>query len=167
VSSKATIDAMPALDRGAIENFLFREARIADEHRYLDWESLWTDDAIYWVPTDGANTDPEKHVSYIYDNRRRLHTRLSMLATGDRLAQVPPSGICRILSNIEIGDRDDQGDVPVWANFMLLESRRDHNVWGGRVTYKLRPDGDSFKLVEKKVVLTNSAEAIHKIAFIL
>ena len=35
--------------------FLYREARLADEARYAEWLALWTDDGVYWVP---ATTDP-------------------------------------------------------------------------------------------------------------
>jgi benzoate/toluate 1,2-dioxygenase beta subunit len=160
-------DQAVEVDRTAIESFLYHEARIADENRYAEWEALWADDALYWVPAGGAHTDPEEHVSYIYDNRQRLHTRLGMLAGGDRFSQLPPSGLSRVLSNIEIGEVDDAGDVTVYANFILLESRRDNILWGGRVTYKLRPEGKTFRLVQKKVVLTNSSEPIRKIGFIL
>jgi len=37
--------------------FLYREARFADEGRYDDWEALWTDDGVYWVPAAGDEGD--------------------------------------------------------------------------------------------------------------
>ena len=30
-----------------IEQFIYREARLQDEHEYDDGEALWTDDGIY------------------------------------------------------------------------------------------------------------------------
>ena len=42
-------------DHRAVADFLYREARLADEARYAEWLELWTDDAVYWVP---ATTDP-------------------------------------------------------------------------------------------------------------
>jgi benzoate/toluate 1,2-dioxygenase beta subunit len=155
------------VDRRAVEDFLYMEARLADQHRYEDWEALWTDDALYWVPIGGDDTDPEREVSLIYDNRNRLRTRIGLLLTGERYAQVPTSGLVRVVSNIEVEDPDDSGDITVRANFILVESRREVLIWGGRNTYKLRPDGDSFRLVTKKVVLAHSSEPVHKIAFIL
>jgi benzoate/toluate 1,2-dioxygenase beta subunit len=157
----------PQIDRQAVENFLYFEARLADEHRYEDWEGLWTDDAIYWVPIGGDNTDPEKEVSLIYDNRNRLRTRIGLLLTGERYAQVPQSSLVRVISNIEIQGQELDGDVIVRANFVLVESRREIITWAGRNTYRLRPTGDSFALAAKKVVLAHSSEPVHKIAFIL
>ncbi len=47
-----------------IEQFLYREARYADEHQYEHWEALWADDGIYWVPANGDDIDPEKEMSH-------------------------------------------------------------------------------------------------------
>lgn len=44
------------LDVRQVEQFLYREARLADEHDYNGWESLWTD-GLYWVPANGDDTD--------------------------------------------------------------------------------------------------------------
>jgi len=39
-----TAPAGQDLDLRQIEQFLYREARYADEHDYDAWEALWTDD---------------------------------------------------------------------------------------------------------------------------
>ena len=33
-----------------VEQLIYREARYQDEHAYDEWEALWTDDGVYWVP---------------------------------------------------------------------------------------------------------------------
>src|SRR3546814_10188659 len=43
-----------------VTQFLYQEARLQDLHDYDGWEALWEDDAIYWVPANGHDTDPEK-----------------------------------------------------------------------------------------------------------
>jgi benzoate/toluate 1,2-dioxygenase beta subunit len=156
-------------DRRAVEDFLYEEARLADEHRYEEWEALWTDDAVYWVPAAGGkDTDPERQASYIYDNRVRLRTRVGMLRTGEKFSQLPKSGLVRTLSNIMVEGQDgDDGDIYTSANFILLESRREMIIWGGTTYYRLRPDSGSFKLVEKMIVLVNHKEPMRKMSFIL
>ena len=69
--------------------FLFLESRLADESRYTEWESLWDDDALYWVPMH-ENADPEREVSYIYDNRPRIAKRIAQLKTGLRTRKHRP-----------------------------------------------------------------------------
>ena len=55
--AETTVDDV-ALTRTEVEDFLYREARLADENDYDGWEALWTDDAVYWVPADSAEIDP-------------------------------------------------------------------------------------------------------------
>lgn len=155
-----------------IEGFLYREARLADEHDYDAWEALWTDDALYWVPVDGGDYDPSTHVSVIYDNRRRIKTRLEQLRTGKRYAQSPPSHLRRILGNIEILGTEERtpgvSDTIVGANFFLYESKpRSKEVWAGRYTYRLRLVDGQTRLVGKTVVLVDNAEAIPTLGFLI
>ncbi|MCE5289470.1 MAG: aromatic-ring-hydroxylating dioxygenase subunit beta [Nocardiaceae bacterium] len=156
-----------SVDMHVIEQFLYREARFADEHDYDEWEALWTDDAVYWVPSSDSLTDPERKVSIIYDNRRRISTRLAQLRTGKRYAQSPPSNLRRSISNVEILG-SESGDVLVGANFMLLESKpRGLVTWGGRYIYRLRNTHDGMRLVAKTVLLVNNAESVPTMGFLI
>ena len=148
--------------------FVYREARLADEARYADWEALWTDDAVYWVPRAEGH-DPNTHVSHIYDNRTRLATRVRQLATGYRYSQEPASPMRRLLSNVEVTRTDDGYEVG--SNFILTEivaqSTHAMRVWAGRSTHRLRRIDGALKLASKKVVLVNGDEAIPTLAFLI
>jgi 3-phenylpropionate/cinnamic acid dioxygenase small subunit len=149
----------------ALAAFIFLEARLADEARYDDWEALWDDDARYWVPLhEGA--DPDKEVSYIYDNRRRLASRIAQLNTGVRHAQTPPSKMRRVVSNLEVLDRDHT-TVTIGSNFMLFEYRYSMMIWAGRYIHRIRTSSDSLRLVEKTVHLVNSEAPISTMAFLI
>jgi 3-phenylpropionate/cinnamic acid dioxygenase small subunit len=155
-----------------VEQFLYREARLADENDYDGWEALWTDDALYWVPVDGEGEHPRTHVSVIYDNRNRISTRLKQVRTGKRYAQAPPSNLRRIIGNVELlGGRAAPGggvDLEVGANFMALESRsRGNELWGGRTTYRLRRMDDQIRLAYKKVVLVDNARVLPTLGFLI
>jgi benzoate/toluate 1,2-dioxygenase beta subunit len=159
-------------DPREVEQFLYREARYADENDYDAWEALWTDDALYWVPAGGADIDPVQNMSVIYDNRSRISTRLKQLRTGKRYAAAPPSKLRRMLSNIEfLGGRtnaDGGADLEVGANFLVLESRdRGNHVWGGRVTHRLRNEGGTLRLAYKKVVLVDNERPIPTLGFLI
>src|SRR6266700_708521 len=99
----------PCHRRGAVAAFLYKEARFQDEHRYEAWEALWTDDGVYWVPANGADIDPEKEMSIIYDNRSRISLRIKQLLTGKRHTQTPQSRLRRLVSNIELLDQQPGG----------------------------------------------------------
>ena len=56
--------------------FLYREARLMDEHRYQEWLTLWeSSDTLYWVPCNDDDIDPRRQVSIIYDDHDRLMQR--------------------------------------------------------------------------------------------
>lgn len=172
-SRDAELAALPAdVDRLEVEQFLFREARYADESDYDAWEALWTDDALYWVPANGADTDPRRQMSIIYDNRSRIRTRLKQARTGRRYAAAPTSNLRRALSNIEfLGSRttsDGYVDIEVSANFFLIESRsRADHLWAGRVTYRIRRTEQGLRLSYKKVVLVDNEKPIPTMGFLI
>ena len=158
-------------DYKAIESFLYKEARLADEARYAEWEALWTDDAIYWVPaTTDPNVDPNKQISHIYDNRSRIATRIKLLQSGYRFSQEPASSMRRLISNIEV-EQADNGEFIVGSNFLLVElsiqAKHETHLWAGRTTYHLRRVGDELKMSHKKVVLVNAAEPLPNLAFLI
>src|SRR3989442_13576333 len=112
-----------AADRHQIETFLYREARLMDEHAYDEWLALWTDDAWYWVPCDRDDSDAMREVSIIYDNRARLEDRILRLKSGAIYAQEPKSRLRRVVANGEIEEGENGGGV-VYANFNLTELDR-------------------------------------------
>jgi benzoate/toluate 1,2-dioxygenase subunit beta len=171
---RADADLGPApngFEHHAVEQFLYREARLADEGDYDGWEALWTDDALYWVPVGGQGGDPQRQMSVIYDNRSRISTRLKQLRTGKRHAQAPPSNLRRLVSNIEfIGGRAHASgiDLEVGANFLVIESReRGNRLWAGRTTYRLRQHGDEIRLAYKKVVLVDNDRPLPTLGFLI
>lgn len=155
---------MNTVNQQVIEQFLYREARLQDEHRYDEWEALWAEDALYWVPAGGD--DPATQVSYIYDNRSRIASRIRQLKTGRRHAQAPQSKLRRVISNIEFSTGDNVVDVG--SNFMLVESRHGkQTLWAGRTTHKLQPVGDGLRMVLKKIELVNRDDPIGNLAFLI
>lgn len=153
-------------DLARIEQFLYREAQLADQHRYDEWESLWTEDGIYWVPL-AEDTDPSRDISLIYDNRARIGLRVRQLKTGDRHAQLPLSRLSRVVSNILLEDVAD-GEFVVRSTFVLVESRPDRlTTWAGSVRYRLRPVDETLRMSLKKVVLVNADRAVPSLAFLI
>ena len=150
-----------------VSQFLYREARLQDTHAYDDWEALWADDAVYWVPANGEDTDPEREMSFIYDNRSRISLRIKQLKTGKRHSQTPPSKLARIISNIELLDSADS-QICVAANAMIFESNmRGDTVWASRNEYTLRRVGDALRMARKKVSLVNNDKPIYTLSFLV
>jgi benzoate/toluate 1,2-dioxygenase beta subunit len=172
-ATDALVDIPGGYDLREVEQFLYREARFADESDYDSWEALWTDDALYWVPAGNDDAHPLEQMSVIYDNRNRISTRLKQLRTGKRYAQAPPSNLRRTINNVELlggraADSIAEPDLEVGANFLVLESRaRGNHLWGGRVTYRLRRVEGALRMSYKKVVLVDKDKPIPTLGFLI
>jgi len=150
-----------------ITQFLYREARLQDEHRYEEWESLWTEDAVYWVPANGEDIDPERDMSIVYDNRSRIGLRIRQFLTGKRYSQLPTSRLRRVIGNVEVLG-EEHGGTRVTANMLLYEShRRGQILWASRNEYLLRAVDGQWRLAFKKVALVNNDTALTTMAFLI
>jgi len=156
------------VDRQKIESFLYREARLMDEHAYDEWLGLWAeDDALYWIPCNEDDFDPERHVSIVYENRARLEDRIARLKSGAAYAQDPKSRLSRVVSNVEIEDEND-AETTVRSTFNVTALRRGRmDIFAGRAIHKLRHQGDSFKIAYKKVLLLNNDAVINNLTFLI
>jgi 3-phenylpropionate/cinnamic acid dioxygenase small subunit len=150
-----------------VEKFLYREARLVDEHCYDEWLSLWSDDGIYWIPCGHEDTDPLRQVSIIYDNRAKLGDRIARFKSKAVLAQDPPSRMRRLISNIEI-QREAENELKVESNFILAEARAgQQQIWCGRAFHTLRGSSDALKIARKKVLLVNSEQEMPNLQFLI
>jgi benzoate/toluate 1,2-dioxygenase beta subunit len=171
VSAETTETTETAAELGLAEaeQFLYREARLADEHDYDGWESLWTSDGIYWIPGGGSSDiDPDTQMSIAYDNRSRIGLRVAQLKSGKRHSQTPPSSVRRMISNVELMGTQHGSDHLVGANFLAVESReRGTTLWAGRAEYRLRWVDGELKMAAKKVTLVDRDRALFTLSFLI
>lgn len=153
------MNATTKLDYRAVEQFLYREARLADENLMEEWVALWDEDALYWVPCNKDDVDPTRELSIIYDDLPRLKLRVARVTkTAMAWTQEPRSRNRRLVSNIEIRLGED-GLVHTRSNFHLTElraNRREPVVWVGATEHRLRAHGNDFRIAYKKVLLLNN-----------
>jgi benzoate/toluate 1,2-dioxygenase subunit beta len=153
--------------RREIKDFLYREARLMDEHRYQEWLSLWTDDAIYWVPCRHEASDPNREVSIIYDDRAKLADRVVYLEGGTVRDPDSRPFMRRVISNVETMPISDE-EIEVASNFVLVEARDSAEfVWCGRSFHRLRRQGAGLKMSFKKVLLVNRQQAMPVLQFLI
>lgn len=173
MSVNATIDEAPeemindyTLLRD-VEQFLFKEARLADERLYGEWEALWTDDGKYWVPANSGDIDPELEMSIIYDNRSRIALRVRQFYTGKRYAAEAASTLRRVVSNVEILGVDGD-EVCTGSNVVIYESTiRQDNIWASRNEHVLRKADGEWLMAYKKVTLVNCDKALDNLTFLI
>jgi 3-phenylpropionate/cinnamic acid dioxygenase small subunit len=146
-------------------DFLYHETALLDERRFDEWLELFTDDALYWIP-QGDEVDPIRHVSLVYDDRRRLHERVLRLGSGFAYSQDPPSKTCHVVGNVQASD-GAEGELEVASTLLVAEVRRNlQNVYAGRVTHTLVPDGEGFRIRRKVIRLVNSDIPLGNVTFL-
>lgn len=151
-----------------IESFLYHEADMADDHRYKEWQALWTPELLYWVPCNADHIDPNKHVSLIYNDRASLEERLFRLQTKHAHAQNPRSRLSRIVGNVRLHDFDPTAGGEVSSRFNLTEVRGDQIIiWAGRQHHVLVRQDGGWLMREKRVYLVNNDSVLGNLTFII
>lgn len=151
-----------------VELFLFHEAELADANRYEEWLALWTEELLYWVPSNNDELDPQRKISIIYDKRTQLEDRIFRLGTKHAYAQRPRSRLTRLVSNIVLEDFDESSGGFVSSRFIVAELRNHvQTLWSGRMRHKLIREGSEWRINEKHVFLLNNDTPVGNMTFII
>jgi 3-phenylpropionate/cinnamic acid dioxygenase small subunit len=162
-----TTTETPRLTRSAAEDLLYHEADLLDDREFERWLDLYTDDAAYWVPARPDPSDPDRHVSLIYDDRARMAERVWRLTVGPAHAQIPPSATRRLITNVRVAAADGS-DVLIRSNFAIYEVRKGvQRELAGRYEHLVTPHGDSWRIRRKTVRLVNCDAPIVNLTLLL
>jgi len=152
-----------------VTQFLFREARLLDEWRLLEWyDEMLTDDIRYVVPATDVRNESAGALGLIDDDAARLRQRIEQLLNGEVWCEDPRSRTNRMISNVEI--LTDQGSyLEVAANVVAYRfghGRSDAYV--GKYRFELVPEGESFRIRRRLVVLDHETLYEHgKLSIVL
>jgi 3-phenylpropionate/cinnamic acid dioxygenase small subunit len=173
-----------ALDRlllkHEIEEFLYREAEILDERRYLDWLDLLTDDVRYWMPMrrNVPRDEPDREftrqgvdVNWFDEGKDTLTRRVNQILTGVHWAEEPPSRICHMVSNVDVVTETPAGrpppEVAVKCRFLIYRNRveTETDLLVGKREDLLRSVGGAWKIARRKIVLDQSVLLAKNLTF--
>lgn len=139
-----------------ITQFLHHEARLLDEHRWDEWQQLFTPDGLYWVPLVHGQTDHVNHASLFCEDALLRSMRARRLEQARAYSQQPPTRTVHVVGNIGLASRDDAGGCIVRSSFMLLEWRKiEQRTFGGSVLHTLQRDEGRLRIRMKRVDLVN------------
>ncbi|MEU8170322.1 aromatic-ring-hydroxylating dioxygenase subunit beta [Micromonospora sp. NPDC049004] len=151
-----------------VSQFLFREARLLDEWRLLEWyDEMLTDDIRYSVPATDIRDEADA-LGLIDDDAARLRQRVEQLLAGEVWCENPRSRTHRMISNVEVLiDRGTHLDVV--ANVVVHRfGHRRSDVYVGKYRFALVVDGESFRIRRRVVVLDHETLVEHgKLSIIL
>lgn len=167
----------------AIEQFLFREARLLDERKFNDWLCLLDEAIHYYMPTrrvvkttaKEGRWDVEEELSgdnemaILSDNILTLSVKVSRLMDGLSFSENPMSRTIRFISNVEVQSTDDKDIYRVYSNIHVNRTRLEtdnHDFYAARRDIIQRREND-FAIKERRIVLNETVVGSPNISFFL
>ena len=154
------------ISRTTFEDFIIHEAGLLDARRFRDWMGLFAEDGTYWVPAVPDQKSPFDQASLFYDDRDLMKTRIDRLEHPRIHVQTPPSRTAHLTGNVVIEDSDAaKNEYVIGSTVIMVEYRDDaQRVFAGRQHHRLLRNGDSFRIVQKRVDLINCDSAFDAMA---
>jgi benzoate/toluate 1,2-dioxygenase subunit beta len=156
----------------AVQEFLYHEARLLDGRKWRDWQKLFDEDALYWIPASLNDYDPHHHVSIVFDTPAMLDDRIRRLESGHAYSQEPASRTLHQVSNVTIERRDDV--LFVRSNLLLCEFKPNSQrrmeqvgVFPAACEHELVGEPGAWRIRRKKVVLLQSDGTIADLSFLI
>jgi 3-phenylpropionate/cinnamic acid dioxygenase small subunit len=153
---------MSSISRHDLVDFVVQEARLLDAKRYDDWNRLFTDDGIYWVPLVPDQEDGINHTSHMYEDKLLRDLRIERLKSPRAFSQQPPSRSHHLLQfpTVESFQPEDNSYV-VRTEFHYTESQGDElQTYVGTFVHHLTLREGALRMTLKRVNLLNPDAAL-------
>ena len=143
-------------------DFVVKEARLLDERRYAEWNALFTDDAMYWVPLVPEQEDGVNHTSHLYEDKLLRELRIERLKSARAFSQQPPTRAHRLLQTPTVEVFDAAGNAfVVRSEFHYTEAQGDElQFFVGTCLHHLRLQDGALRMSLKRVNLLNCDAAL-------
>jgi len=145
-------------DLALAQDLIFLEAEHLDHKNWNAWLDLYTEDAVFWMPSwineSETTTHPETELNLLYlKGKSHLEDRIYRLKTEDSFASVPSARTVHLVSNVRLS-KIEHDVITIHANW-LVHSFGIHGGLnrGGYYEYKLRKINEAFKIAFKKVTM--------------
>ena len=184
IDRSQTASAPPGVDLATlahVSSVLYREARLLDEMRLHEWEEMFTEDGLYWVPLADEPGGPDRTLAIVHDDAQGRRARIYRLLQTRVYDQDPPSRTQHLVSNIEIlraGENPGDGaadDLVVTSTQIVGEVRSGARQVGlnqprllmARVEHRLVGSVGDFRIRRKKILLLDRSQALYNMSFLI
>ncbi|WP_428488564.1 aromatic-ring-hydroxylating dioxygenase subunit beta [Rhodopila sp.] len=149
--------------------FVYREARLLDEHRFDEWLQLFAPDGRYWMPLEYGQTDRRLTASLMDEDLFLLRLRVERLKGNRTYSQKPKSRCHHVLQQPQVDVFEPQADrYVVWTSMHYLETRLDqHDLYAAWATHELTVIDGALRIRMKRVDLVNCDAAFGSIQLFL
>ena len=124
MNPRRTFRCFRAVQSGLVD-FVYREARLIDQHRFEEWLELFAEDGHYWMPLEWGQTDPRLTCSLMYEDKMLLGIRVERLKGNRTFSQKPKSRCHHVLQAPQIDERDEAANryVDLDADALCRDAR--------------------------------------------
>lgn len=143
-----------------VTHLINTETTLLDRRLWDEWLNLFTEDAVYWVPSwadeEETVSDPETQLNLMYfRDRGGLEDRVFRIESRDSYASLPLDRTVHIVSNILISKVED--DFIIASANCLVHSFGKHGSQNRASLYdfKFRKIDSDLKIIQKKITLVD------------
>jgi len=153
---------MAAITKQDLIDFVVLEARLLDAKRYEEWNALFTDEAMYWVPLVPDQEDGVNHTSHLYEDKLLRELRIERLKSPRAFSQQPPSRCHHLLQTPTVETFEPQANrYLVRTAFHYTESQGDElQFLVGHFLHHLTVRDGALRITLKRVNLLNPDAAL-------
>jgi 3-phenylpropionate/cinnamic acid dioxygenase small subunit len=143
-------------------DFVVHEARLLDAKRHDEWQALFSDDGIYWVPLVPDQPDGIQHTSHLYEDKLLRALRIERLKSPRAFSQQPPSRCHHLLQTPTVERFDEAAnEFVVRTEFHYTESQGDElQFYVGTFFHHLTVQDGALRMTLKRVNLLNCDAAL-------
>ncbi|MBM2812818.1 MAG: 3-phenylpropionate dioxygenase [Chloroflexi bacterium] len=175
--------------RVAVEQTLYREARLIDERRFHEWLQMFTEDVRYRMPlrtvhyaagskavNAGLDNPPpqlpdataEDEIAVFDENFEFLSKRVARLETGSAWAEDPPSRTVHLVTAVEVEPRSD-GEVTAYSAVLVHRVRleADEDTVIARREDVLRNVEGAWKIARRTILIDQAVLTTRSMSFFI
>ncbi len=153
---------MNAVTRQDLIDFVVYECRLLDAKRYVEWNALFTNDGLYWVPLTPDQADGIQHTSHMYEDKLLRDLRIARFASPRAFSQQPPSRCHHLLQAPTVETFDEAANRYVTrTEFHYTEAQGDEMLFlVGSFFHHLSVTDAGLRMTLKRVNLLNCDAAL-------
>ena len=164
-AARAPVTRASEVPYEALCQFLYKEARLLDQRKFEEWNDLFAESGMYWIPLEEDQEDPLNHLSLAYENSMMRQVRINRLNHDRAWSQKPRSRTSHIVSAIIVESVcEASNQLIVGSAFTMAEWRSfGLRTFAGLYTHTFQVSDGRLQIVQKRVDLLDSSEAFEPI----
>jgi 3-phenylpropionate/cinnamic acid dioxygenase small subunit len=141
---------------------IYEEARLLDARRFDEWNALFADDAIYWLPLQHDQPEGAEHTSHLHEDKLLRELRVQRLKSPRAFSQQPISRCQHVLQAPHVERLDAGANCFVTCTaFHYSEARGDEMLTlVGTAVHHFMVDDGVLRISHKRVNLLNCDAAL-------